>query len=135
MLLRTSSGARLGLLALLAGGACARRPTERAYPAGTIAGYYAAAFEDQSSFRACDRRTYSIGQVGEFWARYRRLYADTPERRRPPRVFAVLAASVGPEEPAGAFPGGTARTLAVTRVYHMARARGDDCDRWRHPVR
>ena len=117
-------------LTLLAAGACAGRHTAREYPADTVAGFYTAAFEDQSSFRGCDRRDYRVAQTGEFWARYRRLFAGTPQRERPPLVFVILAATVGPEQSTDTPPGATARTLAVTRVYEMRRARGDECARW-----
>ena len=125
---RTARVAQLVLLAL--GAAACARHSARAYPAGTVAGFYAAAFEDQSSFRGCDRRTYRIAQASDFWARYRRVYAETPDGQRPPLVFAVLAAKVGPAESAEPPPRATTRALIVTRVHAMRRARGDECARW-----
>ena len=120
--------ARMVLCVALAG-ACARHAASQ-YPAGTVAGYYEAAFEEQSTFRTCDGRPYRIVAPAEFWSRHERIRADTPERERPVRVFAILAATIGPEDPNASHMATGVRSLTVTRVYTMRRAGGNDCSRW-----
>ena len=121
----------LVLVALLAGAvACVRRGV-RDYPAGTVAGYYVNAFEEQNIFRTCDRRAYRLVAPQDFWTRHKQINDVAAEYARPIRVFAVVAATVEPLEANANRLDGAEGRLTVTRVYRMRRAGGDDCDNWR----
>lgn len=121
----------LPLAALLLAGAvgCLRRGV-RDYPAGTVAGYYVNAFEEQTTFRTCDRRAYRLVAPKDFWSRHERINSVVPEYERPVRVFAVVGATVERPDSSASRPDGTEGRLTVTRVYSMRRAGSDDCAHW-----
>ena len=120
----------LALAALLAGAAACARRAARDYPAGTVAGYYVNAFEEQNTFRTCDRRAYRLVAPKDFWTRHQQINEAAAEYARPIRVFAVVAATVEPLDSSSRHLDATEGRLTVIRVYRMRPAGGDDCARW-----